>query len=223
MDGVEGAVYVADMNNYEILRVNNYVEKHYGKNIVGKKCYKVFQKEQDSPCKFCTNDRLLVNGRPGPPVVSDFQNTKTGYWYQCIDKAIQWPDGRLLRLEIAIDITERKKAELSLMRSERFLNTVFDSINDPFNIIGRDYRIIKANEPYARMRGKTLKQIIGNRCYEIIYGRNNVCEECSVKETFESGKPRSKEKLAIFSGGTQAWIEIYTYPIFDEKGEVLNG
>jgi diguanylate cyclase (GGDEF)-like protein/PAS domain S-box-containing protein len=222
MDGVEGAVYVADMHNYELLRVNDYVERHYGKNIIGKKCYKVFQKGQNRPCPFCTNDRLLVNGRPGAPVIWDLQNTKTGFWYQCIDKAIHWPDGRLVRLEIAIDITERKKAELSLLQSERFLNTVFESINDPFNIIDSDYRIIKANEPYAKMRGKTIEQLIGRCCYEVLQDRNDICEECSVEDTFNSGKPHAKEKLASFAGGKQAWIEIYTYPIFDENGKVLS-
>ncbi|MCX7661125.1 MAG: diguanylate cyclase, partial [Candidatus Omnitrophica bacterium] len=32
-------------------------------------------------------------------------------WYHCIDRAIRWPDGRWLRCEIAIDITERKQKE----------------------------------------------------------------------------------------------------------------
>jgi PAS domain-containing protein len=146
MDGVEGRVYVADMQTYKILRVNKYTEKHYGKNLVGKKCYEVFQEGQERPCSFCTNDRLIVEGRPGPPVVWDFQDAKTRLWYHCIDRAIRWPDGRFVRMEIAIDITERKKAEIALCRSGNFLDTIFDSINDPFNIIDRDFRIIRAND-----------------------------------------------------------------------------
>jgi hypothetical protein len=57
-----------------------YVEKHFGKNLVGKKCYKVLHERQDKPCSFCTNDRLIVEGRPGPPVVWDFQDSKTRLW-----------------------------------------------------------------------------------------------------------------------------------------------
>lgn len=222
MDGIEGAIYVADMQTYNLLHVNNYIEKHFGKNLVGKKCYKVLHERQDKPCAFCTNDRLLVNGKPGPPLIWDYHNSKTGFWYQYIDRAIKWPDGRFVRLQVAIDITERKQAEIALRRSERFLNTIFESINDPFNIIDRNYRIIKANESYARMRGKTIEQLIGRRCYEVLQNKRSVCEGCSVKEAFDTGKPNTKEKLMSYPGGQHVWVEIYTYPVFDETGRVLN-
>ena len=39
------------------------------------------------------------------------QNTKTGRWFDCRDQAIPWIDGRLVRMGIAIDITDRKQAE----------------------------------------------------------------------------------------------------------------
>jgi len=35
----------------------------------------------------------------------------TGNWYQCIDRAIPWTNGRLVRLEIAFDISDRKEIE----------------------------------------------------------------------------------------------------------------
>jgi signal transduction histidine kinase len=35
----------------------------------------------------------------------------TDRWYQCTDRAIRWTDGRLVRLEIAVDISERKEME----------------------------------------------------------------------------------------------------------------
>jgi diguanylate cyclase len=72
------------------------------------------------------------------------------------------------------------------------------------------------------MRGKTVEQLIGRCCYEVLQNRNDICEGCSVKETFDSGKPNTKEKLVSFPGGSQAWIEIYTYPIFEENGKVVN-
>ena len=124
--------------------------------------------------------------------------------------------------ELEASEIQHKQAGEALHKSEGFLNTIFESINDPFNIIDRDYRIIKANESYARMRGKTVDQLIGRRCYKVLQNRNSVCEGCSVKETFDSAKPLTKEKLASFSGGSHAWVEIYTYPILDEKGSVVN-
>jgi diguanylate cyclase (GGDEF)-like protein/PAS domain S-box-containing protein len=222
MDGIEGAVYVADMKTYNLLHVNNYIKKHFGKNLVGKKCYKVLHERQDKPCAFCTNDRLLVNGKPCLPLIWDYYNSKTGFWYQFIDRAIKWHDGHFVHMQVAIDITARKQFEIALRRSEKFLNTIFESINDPFNIIDRNYRIIKANESYARMRGKKVEQLIGRRCYEILQNRQSVCEGCSVKETFDTNKPTVKDKLVSYPGGQNIWIEIYTYPIFNEEGKVVN-
>jgi diguanylate cyclase (GGDEF)-like protein len=43
-----------------------------------------------------------------------------------------------------------------------------------------------------------------------------------VKDTFETGEPQTKEKLVNYSGDSKIWIEIYTYPIFDEMGRVVS-
>ena len=222
MDGIEGAIYVADMKTHELLHVNSYIKKHFGNNLVGKKCFMVLHNRQERPCAFCTNKRLLEDGNPGPPLIWDYFNSRTGLWYQYIDRAIRWPDGRLVHMQVAIDITERKKAEIVSRRSERFLNTIFQSINDPFNIIDSDFRIIKANEPYAKMRGKTIEQLMYQRCYEVLLNRKEICEDCSVKVTFETGEPQTKEKQAKYIGDSKIWLEIYTYPIFDEMGRVVS-
>jgi two-component system cell cycle sensor histidine kinase/response regulator CckA len=111
-NGVDGAVYIADMQTNEVLAANEHVERIYGSDWRGLKCYELLQKGQNGPCPFCTNDMLVrPDGTPAPPVVWEFQNTRTQRRYQCIDRAIRWPDGRLVRLEIALDITERRRAE----------------------------------------------------------------------------------------------------------------
>jgi two-component system phosphate regulon sensor histidine kinase PhoR len=111
LDAINGIVYVADFDTHELLFVNPYAKSLFGGDLVGKRCYAALQTGQTGPCSFCTNDRLVVNGQPAPPVVWEFQNTVTQKWFSCIDKAIRWWDGRLVRMEVAIDITERKEAE----------------------------------------------------------------------------------------------------------------
>ena len=69
MDGIEGAIYVADMETYELLHVNSYIRKHFGNDLVGKKCYIVLHDRQDSPCASCTNKQLLTNSKPGLPLI----------------------------------------------------------------------------------------------------------------------------------------------------------
>jgi len=121
---------------------------------------------------------------------------------------------------IVRDITERKHSEEELRRSERFLNTIFDSIRDPFSIMDRNYRIIRLNEAYAQMKGKSVDSLIGKRCYEVLGTKGVVCDGCVIEKTFHSGDPCAKDKHIILANGSDAWVEIYTYPILDDKGRV---
>jgi len=51
----------------------------------------------------------------------EFQNTVDNRWYYIRDRAIRWIDSRIVRLEIATDITEKKLAEEKLLKSHERL------------------------------------------------------------------------------------------------------
>lgn len=121
---------------------------------------------------------------------------------------------------ISRDMTELKDTEDALKKSERFLNTIFDSIKDPFCIIDRDYRIIRANEAYIHIKGKKASDLLGKKCFETLLQREDVCHDCVVRITFESGDPCAKDKHVRMPDGEDAWVEIYTYPILGEAGEI---
>ena len=111
MNSLDALVYVADMKTYEVLFVNKYGIDVWG-DITGKICWQALQSGQAGPCPFCTNDRLLnFDLTPSDPVVWEFQNTVNKEWYECRDQAIQWMDGRIVRMEIASNITQRKQIE----------------------------------------------------------------------------------------------------------------
>jgi len=119
LDSIDALVYVADMDTYELIFTNEYGRKIWG-NMQGKTCYEALQAGQDGPCTFCTNDRLLdKNGKPTGVYVWEFQNTVNKRWYQCRDQAIPWVDGRIVRMEVATDITERKQAEDELKKAKK--------------------------------------------------------------------------------------------------------
>ncbi len=115
LDSLEAIIYVADMKTHEVLFINRYSQTMWG-DIRGKKCWKALQEGQKGPCHFCTNDRLLdQEGRPTGVYSWEHFNTKTGRWYACKDAAIRWIDGRMVRLELAVDITQAKKAEQKIL------------------------------------------------------------------------------------------------------------
>lgn len=119
LDSIDALVYVADMETHDLLYMNNYGRQKWG-DFKGRKCYEVVQRGQSGPCTFCPNHRLInERGEAVGPFVWEIENSKTGRWYQCRDQAIPWTDGRLVRMEIATDITDRKRMEEELKLAKR--------------------------------------------------------------------------------------------------------
>jgi PAS domain S-box-containing protein len=111
LNSFDALVYVVDMTTHEVLFVNRYGREVLG-DLEGDICWRMIQPGQTGPCDFCTNDCLLdAAGKPTSGVVWEFPHPIKGRWYECRDRAIDWPDGRLVRLSIAIDITDRKNAD----------------------------------------------------------------------------------------------------------------
>ncbi len=110
-DGFEEIVYVTDPVNNEVLFVNRYFRELLGHDPVGKKCFREFQ-NLDAPCSFCTNHIILKE--KGKPYRWEFHNENLQRDFDIFDRIITWPDGRDVRFEIAVDVTERRKAQAQL-------------------------------------------------------------------------------------------------------------
>jgi diguanylate cyclase (GGDEF)-like protein/PAS domain S-box-containing protein len=110
--------------------------------------------------------------------------------------------------------------QYDIVKSESFLNTIFNSIRDPFCIIDSSYRIVRANEAYVRMSRVKLGDLIGTTCYGALRDRSSICDACIVQKTFQTGGPYAKEKEEMASDGVKTWREISTYPIMDAEGNI---
>jgi len=115
LNGIDSDIYVCDMQTYEILFMNQHMRTSFGEKLIGKSCFQVFR-GLDEPCQHCTNSQLLDSaGEPvDEPIIWESQNPITRKWYQNSDCVIRWLDGRFVRLQIATDITEQKKAQETL-------------------------------------------------------------------------------------------------------------
>lgn len=136
-NGIDEPIYVSDPDTYEILFVNEKLKALFGEKILGKKCHKVFQ-NLDHPCPFCTNKHIF-GPNIGKTYIWEFQNKRNKRWYRCIDKAIEWPGGKYVRYEMAIDITKHKKAEERLRQLYEFNKEVLE--RSPAGILRLDEKL----------------------------------------------------------------------------------
>ncbi len=155
-DSFNAIVYVADLKTHELLFVNRYAAEIFGQEWQGKTCYSYLQADTRDPCGFCTNPQLVKLGTSGPAILWEFQNTSDQRWYECLDKAILWQDDRLVRLEIAVDITERKELEKT---KDELLSTVSHEMRTPLTAITGFAELLLDNPDVPDEVGKHLKII----------------------------------------------------------------
>jgi len=109
LESIDAHVYVADLTKHEILFVNKHVTDSLKGDLLGKTCYEVLRGES-SPCDNCRDfENGVREGLPDSASVSQYQNVIDGRWYMNYERDIKWLDGRLVRLQVATDITDYKK------------------------------------------------------------------------------------------------------------------
>lgn len=119
LDSINATIYVSDMESYEILFVNKHMVELFGRDMTGEICWDVFRGES-APCDHCTNEKLLdENGKPIGVQSWQDRNPITGRWYINHDRAIEWTDGRMVKLQIAADISELKEMEEKLRQAQK--------------------------------------------------------------------------------------------------------
>lgn len=107
LESMDSLAYVCDIDNDTVLYMNKATREALGLSeeaeYLGKPCYKVLQ-GRDEPCPFCTNNFLKTDSF----YVWDHYNELMERHFRQLDKRIQY-EGKLVRLEIATDITEKEQ------------------------------------------------------------------------------------------------------------------
>ncbi|MBI5249290.1 MAG: PAS domain S-box protein [Desulfomonile tiedjei] len=108
-DSINEVILVIDPITYEILYTNQFTKELYGKELIGGHCYEELTGGAASPCARCCNETVVQLS--GKPHQREYHNSVVNRDYFATDKIIKWPDGRDAIFHLAIDITDRKRAE----------------------------------------------------------------------------------------------------------------
>ncbi|MFZ5917099.1 MAG: PAS domain-containing sensor histidine kinase [Chloroflexota bacterium] len=157
LDGIDAHIYVADMDTYEVLFMNRLMRQDFGDGLEGQVCWQAFRGSTER-CPHCTNEKLLdADGNPTGVYLWEGQNPLTGRWYANYDRAIRWVDGRMVHLQIATDITERKQAEEEVSR----LAAIIEQVQETVVLTDLDANITYANPYFEVSSGYSLAEALG--------------------------------------------------------------
>lgn len=220
LDGLNAAVYMIDMNSYEILYINEYMRNLFG-DITGKKCWQIIQNQQN-PCDFCASNELLTpEGHPsGIYHITEQYYAMHDLWFLTQHRAVQWIDGRIVRLEIATDITKRKRAEQSVQEIQRQQEAILDNIPDMAWLKDRESIYIAVNEAFGKACGLKPEEVIGLTDYDIWPADLAERYREDDKIVIECGKRKQLEEPLVHKDGKEILIEVIKTPIYDEKGRI---
>jgi PAS domain S-box-containing protein len=226
LDSINAMVYVSDMDSHEILFVNQYIRDKFG-DIAGKKCWSTLQSGQKGPCAYCPNRNLVDDlGNPQGIYRREFQNTKTGRWFDCHDRAINWIDGRIVKLEIGIDITDRKQAEEDLRDSEYKYRRIAENMSDVVWITDLNLNIIYVSPSIEKLSGESIEAHMNRSVEEkfppeSLHKINSIlAEELEKEKNPHRGKNQSRviELEHYRADGSTIWVSINTSFLRDEYG-----
>ena len=67
-----------------------------------------------------------------------------------------------------------------------------DALREMIYVVDEDYNLVKMNSAVAELSENHPKDLIGEKCYKAVFGKNKVCETCILPQIINSKK---KEKL----------------------------
>lgn len=110
-DLIPFGIYVVDAASYTLIYSNKAFIARFGDHH-GRVCHKALF-ESDAPCRHCHMAELLApDGLPnGATQIFEHFNEADDRWYQMQVRAMTWPDGRVVKYSIAVDISELKETQ----------------------------------------------------------------------------------------------------------------
>lgn len=107
-------------------------------------------------------------------------------WVEMNSSLIMW-EGKPAALCLVSDINDRKRAEEALIKSERFLSNIFESVPDGISVLDKDMNIIMTNQTMERWYPHALP-FTGKKCFEVYHYASHPCQVCPTRHTLKNGE-----------------------------------
>lgn len=143
-------------------------------------------------------------------------------WQQRTDHAIFDSDGGLREFQsVGRDITDRRRAELQVLREKALLRCLIDSIPDVIFFKDVHGIYLGCNPAFVKYAGRTESQIIGLTDRDMFPPEAAEAYIANDRAMLSSGQPRQNEEWIEFSDGSRMLLDTLKTPYYGPRGEIL--
>lgn len=106
--------------------------------------------------------------------------------------------------------------------AQKYLETLFNSIDDGLVVLNKDHNVIKVNESFLKMMGLPLELVLGKSCHELIFGtepEQRQENECPV-DTLLGTKKSIRILHEVRTNGNRKILEINGSLFLGIRGEI---
>ncbi len=127
-------------------------------------------------------------------------------------------DGNIdLVLDISVDMTELKRLRDELLTTQLKYQRLFDEAPCYISVQNPDFSIAEVNRRFK----EDFTEPDGGTCYRTYKHREEPCEECPVRQTFEDGESHQMETVVTTRDGEQKHVLVWSAPIRDVFGQIV--
>ena len=181
--------------------------------LVGRHCYEVWAKRSEA-CEDCPVKLARQTGQPQ----AIEKNTPDGRSWHLQGSPVLDSNGHLLGMvELALDITQRKRTEEELRASESRYRHLVEAMNEGLGFADRNYNFTFVNQKFCEMLGYSQDELIGREFIQFVHGE---CREM-MKDQMARRKRGEDERFEL-TWRTKEGRKVYTIAspkgFFDAEG-----
>jgi PAS domain S-box-containing protein/putative nucleotidyltransferase with HDIG domain len=164
-------------------------------NPIGKKCFREFEK-RDAVCPYCPGVRAMATGQLAEAETEAVRDDGSRYNVRLQAFPFIGDDDTVAGfIEIAEDITERKRAEAALCESAEKYRIITSTAMDGFAELDLDGRILDVNEESCRMIGYSKDEQLTMSIKDIEVIETPVMIKSRIQKIIETGSDRFESRL----------------------------
>lgn len=199
----------------EVVSSNEHYKMKLG-DLTGKPSWSMYEElKQEQDCPVC---KTFETGKPvrGNYVVRCVNDNKHHVIVDTIP-ITSVDDGVELVLEFMFDYAQAGHLRAELHATQAKYQKLFDATPCYTSVQDMDLTIASINTLYREKIG----DYEGMQCYEKLMHRRTPCVDCPVQKTFEDGKSHQLETVFTNRKGEKLNALIWSAPLVDEDGEVI--